>query len=164
MGLSEQIWLEDGAFPNSTEPQVAHFLRWLLCMTERKSALEIGTFRGATAACMLEVTPTLTIDVEDQLSPLFREKHADRFILGDSRTHDFGAITFDFIYIDGHHDYEHVVSEFAHLLPHMTKDCIIVFHDTVLFKEVGRAVDLLPIRKLTLPTPRGCGLTIATLL
>lgn len=164
MGIAEQIYEERDAFPWSTEREVATFLADLAGMTGRVCALELGTFRGATAAKLAEACRSVTtVDVSDQRSPIFKEKFSGLFICGDSRTFTTVQL-YDFIYFDSHHDYQHVLDEFSHLAPNMTGDCILAFHDTILFPEVQRAVNELPVKQLTLPTSRGCGLTIATLI
>jgi predicted O-methyltransferase YrrM len=158
--------------PWNTEPEAARFLHSLIVMTDRSRVLELGTYKGETTLHLIPervpTQPVTTIDRGDSRLPEVKENPRIEFILGDSRTFDYGARCFDLIYFDSDHCKDQLFAEYYHLRAAMTSDCILAFHDTVMFPEVREFILLQEscqlIRPVTLPTPRGCGLTIATLL
>jgi predicted O-methyltransferase YrrM len=170
MDIIDQIYNERDAFPWSTEPEVARFLQVLLEMTDRRSVLELGTFKGATTIRLIESgAQVVTVDIEDKTSPLFLHHygHLCTVVQSDSRTFCCEGSKFDFIFFDTVHELDHVMAEFFHLRKCMSDNCILAFHDSILFSGVKEFVLLREssniIRQITLPTPRGSGLTLATL-
>jgi predicted O-methyltransferase YrrM len=150
----------------ATEHEAADFLAALVRMTNRKSVLELGAYKGATAIKLARAgARVVAVDIADrraEISDLFT------FILADSRTFDYGDAKFDFIFFDSDHTRNQLFAEFDHLKRAMTNDCILAFHDSIMFPEVRDFIleqeSCRIIQPVTLPTPRGCGLTIATLI
>lgn len=169
MDVIAEIYKEADAFPWSTEPEVARLLAAVARMTNRKCVLELGTFKGATAATLAEVcmNGVTTVDKDDLRSPLFKEHYCrDKciFIQEDSRKFRNPHL-YDFIFFDTAHTEEQLNDEVLNVQSMWTRDVILAFHDSMLFPGVRKfiaSIDHLTYQ-LTLPTPRGCGLTLATL-
>ena len=61
----------------------------------------------------------------------------------------------DFIFLDGLHEKDEVLSEMEHLMPHMAKDCVVVFHDCKKDNKlvgVNAAVKELKLKNIALAT------------
>ena len=132
--------------------------------------LEIGTFNGNTTLNLalnlpeaeivtVDLPPdwdnTLAIDVPDlyenvtdraAIGVQFREHPARariRQVFGDSAKLDFGSLggKFDFIFIDGNHHFDYVVSDTNKALDVLAPGGVIAWHDYGMMDDVSRAVD-----------------------
>lgn len=135
-----------------------------------KRVLEIGTFNGNTALNLalnlpeaeivtVDLPPswdkTLAIDVPDIYANVtdrsavgiqFRDHPCGariRQVFGDSATLDFGSLggKFDFIFIDGNHHYDYVVSDTRKAIDVLAPGGVIAWHDYGMMDDVSRAVD-----------------------
>lgn len=102
-----------------------------------ETAFEIGTFRGRASFAMAAAGATVTtLDVsdDDAIGSAFAgTPEAERItqLVGDSMQFDFspylGAV--DLVYIDGAHDYKHVLNDTEKALPLLTEQGIIAWDD-----------------------------------
>jgi len=125
----------------------AEFHEWLEILAETKPrfGLEIGTYEGGSACLMLEALPKLkrlvTVDIVDRGPGLPPEtapyRDRMRFVQGDSHTlttrdavvRALGGKPLDFAFIDGHHAYESVTSDFFLYAPLVRSGGLVALHD-----------------------------------
>lgn len=118
-----------------------------------KNVLEIGTFRGGSTAIMcgamddtgfgqiacVDPTPKISLELWEQIS------HRCRMFEGTSPeilTEVARQVKdkFDFALIDANHTYEYVKRDIASVLPYLTDDAYILFHDAN-YPDVKRAIN-----------------------
>lgn len=160
--------------PWSSEPQVGILISALIDIHECEEVLEIGVFKGATSMSMIWDGINYTgIDIEDHRENVVKqEMKGQKFILGNSLDviPKLPAHHYDLIFIDGNHEYKHVMEEFKLCERVIKKGGLILFHDTIGILDVKRVIDYIKqfnhFEVLTLRTPAiegrglGSGLTI----
>lgn len=152
------IYQEPDSFPCCTEPETAEFLKALCVMTQRKSALELGTFKGATTMRLLEAVPSVvTVDIEDRRHPSFKECGRGEFILADSRTFNLGHRRFDFVFFDTVHTAQHVDEEFHHVQPALENGAVLAFHDPISYPDLTNFLFFTSFPTVILHTPHNPG-------
>jgi len=118
-----------------------------------KRALEIGTRFGISSAMLASLCDYVyTVDVRfspgetDIVWGLFNVRHKIEYIVLPSRDEIRKAIanlTYDFVFIDGYHDYENVKADYE-----MVKTCkSILFHDAHI-EGVGKFIDEIGAQRL----------------
>lgn len=130
-------------------------------LAKDKICLEIGSFYGKTTVCIAEVAKQIHAVDTFRAEPCGQKQAwifttLDKFKsnivgweniithIGESKNIVPNLnIEFDFIFIDGMHDYESVKKDIEICLPKLKDDGIIAFHDynSKLFKGVNKAVD-----------------------
>jgi SAM-dependent methyltransferase/cephalosporin hydroxylase len=119
-----------------------------------KRCLEIGTSRGGSASIIVAGLDDLDEDgrlicidpvrwISDELWAALQ--HRTRFIQGASPEAllELNRDTdgpFDFVNIDGLHDYDHALADARGVLPYLADEAYILFHDSYYF-EVEQAID-----------------------
>lgn len=135
-----------------------------------RRVLEIGTFNGNTTLNLALNLPDAEIvtvdlppnwdqrygidvpDIYDNVTDRagvgiqFREHACNtriRQVFGDSAKVDFGALggKFDFVFIDGNHHHDYVVSDTRKALDVLNPGGVIAWHDYGMMEDVSRAVD-----------------------
>jgi predicted O-methyltransferase YrrM len=138
--------------PALMAPQERVLLYGLVFALNPRRCLEIGTNRGGSAAITVAALDDIGGDgrivcidpvrlITDELWDSIR--HRARFIQGPSpqALDDVGADgPFDFVNIDGLHDYDHAIADARGVLPYLADEAYIVFHDAYYF-EVRQAID-----------------------
>ncbi len=115
-------------------------LKHLAMRSDVSSYLEIGTWRGATAATVAPfVDRVVTIDLEkakpeevDEIGKYIREVDNVVQIRANTMNLDFSTLDgpFDLIFIDGDHRAEYVTSDTRNVLAHLCHDrTIVLWHD-----------------------------------
>jgi len=120
---------------------VGGFLSFLVHIMQPRVILEIGTARGYTAICMAisllrEDSKIWSVDVVR-----FRQQsaieEAKRLGLSDKIEFIYRQSAkvkwtkpIDLLFLDGNHSYQHVHKEFYKFSPHVTREGIIVLHDS----------------------------------
>jgi predicted O-methyltransferase YrrM len=123
------------------------FQEWLdrLAQIRPRHGLEIGTFKGGSACLTLEALPKIkrlvTVDIQDRSKDLLEAAASYHrritFVQGDSHmvsTRDavvraLGRKPLDFLFIDGHHSYESVSSDFYLYAPLVRPGGLVALHD-----------------------------------
>ena len=111
-------------------------LRWLLEKLEllqpRKTAVEIGVFKGGTFYAFMKLfDEVIGIDIEKQ-DFTFPLRDNDQYIIGDSKdVNIIGQVEegIDFLFIDGDHTYRGVCDDFYLWKSKVRKGGIIALHD-----------------------------------
>jgi predicted O-methyltransferase YrrM len=160
--LLDQVFAESNAFPCSTERETGAFLASLVRLLNPARVLELGTFKGATTIQLIRALPfageprVVTVDLLDGRSPALRK--LDPFY-SFMRGRDIDLVpalglSFDFVYLDTLHTYEHTKAQIAVVRAHHPS-AVIAVHDILSHSGVAQALtefgsdyDL-----LTLPTP-----------
>ncbi len=122
----------------TSEPEVGQFIAALAKLHKATNVIEVGTFKGYTAACIIDALPDgakfTSIDIEDHrvgLVPKYFEEKGHTFILKDS----FDALdtlptrSADIIFLDSFHGYERVKGEFKRAERVIKQNGIILMHD-----------------------------------
>lgn len=125
----------------------AEFDEWLkiLAGIRPRLGLEIGTYQGGSACLTLQAIPKLkrlvTVDIADRAAelPAASAPYLRRltFVVGDSHalatrdavTRALGRKPLDFLFIDGHHGYESVTSDFYLYAPLVRRGGVVALHD-----------------------------------
>lgn len=128
--------------PWNSEEQVSEFIGSLIKLHGCEKVLEIGVFQGQTGLAMIEASKDYTgIDITDSnFSDEYKEKAY--YIVGSSFEvlPNLDKKTFDLIFIDSVHEYEHLKKEFALCEKLIKQGGLIVLHDSLLFKGVKQFV------------------------
>lgn len=119
------------------EPCEGEFLYGLVRAIKPKVCLEIGTHKGVSTSYILEAlkkngsghlwtTDPFEYGAKDKIS--FEDRTRVDFLSqrGDSIKLDYPI---DFIFVDGFHDNITVGQEIENILPQLSKNAVIVFHD-----------------------------------
>lgn len=113
--------------------------------------LEIGTGYGGSAAIIASALKAngqgFLVSMDNDPRPEARkvfEEHADYAMLLERKSPEFIAWAayprlqnFDFVFIDGDHSHEGVIADVHGVLPHLTRNAYLLFHD----------VNYMPVRK-----------------
>lgn len=159
----------------NSEIEVGKFLAALMKMTGAKSVVEIGVFEGETSAQIITALPKdgvfIGIDIED----LRAEKnkllfsHGTKsisFIQENSLTvlkKKLPSDAFDLIFVDGNHDWAHVLPEFKLIERVMKVTGLIVYHDSLHIEgpmEIVKYASQYGYQVVNLFTPEMRGLAI----
>lgn len=118
---------------------------------EFKDFLEIGVYQGLTTGLFFESNPKAVVDAVDPIDnlSLFREIYADfvpqlNFINKDSREVTYLKY-YDFILVDGDHDYKFVKADIQNIMQVVDTNTIIGFDD---YKLTGVNSALQDLRRL----------------
>ena len=108
----------------------------------RRGILEIGRFNGGSTflfACASPDVPIHSIDInpqdDDRLRRFFKRHGVGEnvhLIIGDSRSDQPVAETFDVLFIDGDHTYEGCSADIETWYPRLTDNGHLIFHDSYL--------------------------------
>jgi len=160
--LFAEMSLEPDFYPWSSEPETGELVWALARLLGSKRVLELGTFRGFMTLQLIRATESafgevVTIDCDDHRSPVLRRfDERYQFVQGD----DLIVLpqlkqTFDLVYIDTTHTYEHTTSEMELLRRHQPQATLLL-HDPLAFPGVAQAIARFNphYNALTLPTPR----------
>jgi hypothetical protein len=105
------------------------------CKPQR--AVEVGFEAGQTFSILVDAgVPDLTsveikYDNKAAFDKLYPEQSHITFMEGDSRNAEYSGI-YDFVHIDGNHNYEYVLADLTKLIKHVDKNSIIVMDDFLL--------------------------------
>jgi predicted O-methyltransferase YrrM len=159
--LLDELFAESRAFPWSTERETGAFLASLVRLLRPQQVLELGTFKGATTLQFIRALDVgkprvVTVDCTDLRSPALRKLDPYySFVLGQ----DLDVVptlmtSFDFIYLDTLHTYEHTKSQIAIVRAHQPH-AVLAVHDVLSFPDVARALAEFTSEYsvLSLPTP-----------
>ena len=157
----------------NSEKETCIFLGQLAKNIGAKAILEIGVFEGETSQELINALPKdgyyLGIDIKEyrtkETKAVFENakgKTVD-FVLANSLQHlkKLPAKHFDLIFIDGNHDYSHLIEEFKLVERVIADGGIIAFHDSRHIADVKRVFDyalLFNYEGINLNTPEGRGL------
>jgi len=152
--------------PWNSENAVSEFIGSLIKLHSCTNVLEIGVFEGQTGLAMINVLPKngnyTAIDItEENYTNEFKAKlKKHRSLIGSS----FDILpmllvnSFDLIFIDSVHEYDHLKKEFALCENLLKQNGLIVLHDAILFKGVNKFCNELKSNKgfevLILETPK----------
>jgi len=122
------------------EDEVTNFICSLIQLTESKSILEIGTYKGKTSKAIVKVSPNISVITTDikkyiDLPSSFLSKYENqfKFILRknlDSFLKKKGG-KFDVIFIDADHSFKALLVDMSFSLKHLNTSGIIILHDTL---------------------------------
>lgn len=160
---------------NSEQP-VCNFIGALISMIKAKTVLEVGAFEGRTAVEMIKSVPlggyVASIDIAEYIPAEIKaeiKKEAEGkvfdFILGHSLNviAELPAAHFDLIFIDGNHEYNHLMLEFKACERVLARGGVIAFHDSLHLPDVKKVVEYAASWGYTfvnLNTPEGRGLAL----
>lgn len=161
----------------NSEHEVAVFLASLVRLTKARSVLEVGVFEAMTTVEIIAALPKgglfVGIDIEDYITLENRAKMkaaTDRGVVVDlfldnslSKMKDLPKNHFDLIFIDGNHEYSHVIEEFKLAERLVTQNGIIAFHDSIHIEGVKKVVEYAGswnYKFINLNTPEGRGLAL----
>jgi len=161
----------------NSEREVGYFLASLIRLTKAQTVLEVGVFEGYTSAEMIKALPKngyyAGIDIEDLRASenkqtfinISKEGKVIDLIIEDSLSAmpKLPKNHFDLVFIDGNHEYEHVMKEFKIAETLITRTGFIAFHDSYHLNEVKRVVEYagsFNYKFVNLNTPEGRGLAL----
>lgn len=161
----------------NSEREVGYFLASLIRLTKAQTVLEVGVFEGYTSAEMIKALPKngyyAGIDIEDLRASenkqtfinLSKEGKVIDLIIEDSLTSmtKLPKNHFDLIFIDGNHEFNHVLKEFKIAETLITRTGIIAFHDSWHLEDVKKVVEYaghFKYKYVNLNTPEGRGLAL----
>lgn len=171
--------LEQDRHEWNSEKEVGQFLASLIRLTKARTVLEIGVFEGETSKDLIEALPKggmyVGVDIEDlrneQAKAAFlkagKEGKVIEFILGNS-VHVMPKLQknhYDIVFIDGLHEFQHVIKEFKFAEQLITRNGLIVFHDSLHIEDVKRVVEYAAAynyRMINIDTPEKRGIAIVT--
>jgi len=150
----------------NSETEVGEIISALIKIHQCKNVLEIGTFKGATGAFMLDAKYT-GIDISDHRDAEFKKgMKGHSFIIGNSIDvlPTLPQKSFDLIFIDSVHEFDHCMTEFKMCELLIKRGGLICFHDSIKFEGVKRVINYISMFKhfdvITLNTPENNGFTI----
>lgn len=114
--------------------KVKHFvLLSFILKTKPKAIFEIGTFNGETAEFLAKNSLAQVYTLDDKRFPFENKRKPKRVfqLRGDSMDFDFSPYYgfMDIVFVDGAHDYEHVMSDSKNALKMVRRGGIVVWHD-----------------------------------
>ena len=107
----------------------------ILDQVKPRTYVEIGVFRGDSLRLAKPPTLAIGIDPEPQLTAPLAENHkvfaetSDAFFAGRDLRAELGGRPVDVAFIDGMHNFEFALRDFANLERHCARDSIILIHD-----------------------------------
>ena len=152
--------------PWNSENAVSEFIGSLIKLHSCTNVLEIGVFEGQTGLAMMEALPKKghysCIDITDEnYRDDFKTKLKKHTSLIGSSFDLLPTLknnSFDLIFIDSVHEYDHLKQEFALCENLLKQNGLIVLHDAILFKGVNKFCNELKSNKgfevLILETPK----------
>jgi len=156
--------------PWNSEQAVSEFIGSLIKLHSAKKVLEIGVFEGQTGIEMIKAVGDdghyIGIDITDEnfntsFNKLISKTRTDVCTYIDSSFEVLPTLeekTFDLIFIDSVHEYDHLSKEFKLCEKLIKQDGLIVLHDAILFEGVNRFCQELKNNKgfevLILNTPK----------
>ena len=164
----------------SSEPEVARFIGDLVYNLSSTCVVEAGCFVGfgsahlATALCELGSGRDLfVVDVEKRFLDITKT-NLDLLSLGKLSLHllegkswdpnvlEFLPNNVDIIFLDSDHSYEGIKKELGCYLPKLSRNGLVIVHDSILWPGVRRAILELPdvYDKITFATSRGSGVSV----
>lgn len=161
----------------NSEREVGYFLASLIRLTKAQTVLEVGVFQGYTSAEMIKALPKGSYYAGIDIKDLFVQENKDilreeakkgkvvDFIIGDSivEMQKLPKNHFDLIFIDGNHEFNHVLKEFKIAETLITRTGIIAFHDSWHLEDVKKVVEYaghFKYKYVNLNTPEGRGLAL----
>lgn len=160
----------------NSEQEVCNFIGSLISMTKAKTVLEVGTFEGRTSLEMIKAVPlggyVASIDIVEYMPAEIKaeiKKEAEGkvfdFFLGNSLKviPTLPAAHFDLVFIDGNHEYNHLMAEFKACERVLARGGVIAFHDSLHLPDVKRIVEYAAswgYSYVNLNTPEGRGLAL----
>jgi SAM-dependent methyltransferase len=124
----------------------AYLLFNILKSKSFSSILEIGFLQGFTFGLIYETIGKdkdfISCDINFKnsiLHSIIDDFKNVRFLESDSKKLQFTNECFDFVNIDGKHDYEHVSKELSLIYPYLSDDCIVMLDDCDQFDGVHQA-------------------------
>jgi predicted O-methyltransferase YrrM len=161
----------------NSEHEVALFLASLVRLTKARSVLEVGVFEGMTTVELIAALPKgglfVGIDIQDYITLENKAKMnaaTNRGVVVDffldnshQKMNNLPKNHFDLIFIDGNHEYNHVLTEFKLAEKLITQNGIIAFHDSIHIEGVKSVVEYASSWKynvVNLNTPEGRGLAL----
>jgi len=161
----------------NSEREVGYFLASLIRLTKAQTVLEVGVFEGYTSAEMIKALPKngyyAGIDIKDLRTSenkqafvnLSKEGKVIDLIIEDSLTAmpKLPKNHFDLVFIDGNHEFNHVLKEFKIAETLITRTGIIAFHDSLHLADVKKIVEYagsFNYKFVNLNTPEGRGLAL----
>lgn len=132
--------------PWNSENAVSEFIGSLIKLHSCSNVLEIGVFEGQTGLSMINALPKFgsytSIDItEENYTTEFKAKLKKHNSLVGSSFDVLPTLennTFDLIFIDSVHEYDHLRKEFALCENLLKQNGLIVLHDAILFKGVNK--------------------------
>lgn len=158
----------------NSEDECGLFMANLMKMAKYSTALEIGVFEGETSQHLINALPQggqyVGIDINDYRTNATKAvmtsggKSID-FVLGNSldELKKLPLAHFDLIFIDADHSFEHVLQEFKIAETLVSKDGVIILHDTIHLEGPRMLVEYANYYKyksVTLNTTEGRGISI----
>jgi predicted O-methyltransferase YrrM len=158
----------------NSEDECGLFMGNLIKMAGYSTALEIGVFEGETSQHLINALPQggqyIGIDINDYRtnetkSVMTSNGKAIDFILGNSldELKKLPSAHFDLIFIDSDHSFDHVLQEFKIAETLLSKDGVIILHDTIHLEGPRNLVEYaiyFKYKSVTLNTTEGRGISI----
>jgi len=135
---------------SSMRSTVDSVILWkLLQKYQFKNFLEIGVYQGLTTGLMFESTPDAVItgvDIKDQLSLFYKNypEYTNQFTFFNqpSQSFNFDNSIYDFILVDGDHNYQTAKIDIFNCLPHLNNTGILAIDDYKLAGVANAIQDL----------------------
>jgi predicted O-methyltransferase YrrM len=161
----------------NSEDECGLFMANLIKMAKYITALEIGVFEGETSQHLINALPQgghyVGIDINDYrtnaaIATMESKGKAIDFVLGNSleELKKLPLAHFDLIFIDADHSFEHVLQEFKIAETLVSKDGVIILHDTIHLEGPRMLVEYAAhfgYKNITLNTTEGRGISILKL-
>ena len=158
----------------NSEDECGLFMANLIKMAQYKTVLEIGVFEGETTQHLINALPKggqyVGIDINDYrtektIATMETGGKSIDFILGNSLDEipKLPHNHFDLIFIDGDHSFGHVLQEFKLSENIVSKDGVIILHDTIHLEGPKQLVEYAAYFKyktITFNTTEGRGISI----
>jgi len=172
--LLDGLFAESDAFPWTTERETGEFLASLIRLLRPRQVLELGTFKGATTLQLIRALPVtvkprvVTVDCSDLRSTALRKLDSYySFVMGqDLEVLPTLTASFDFIYLDTLHTYDHTKAQMA-LVRALHPRAVVAVHDVLSFPPVASALEeftseysVLPLSTPPQPSGRVNGVAI----
>lgn len=157
----------------NSEKETCILLGQLAKNIKAKTILEIGVFEGETSTELINALPNggyyLGLDLKDyrtkETKAAFKGNNGKvvDFVLANSLQHlkTLPAKHFDLVFVDGNHEFEHVLAEFKLVERIVADGGIIAFHDSRHIADVKRVFEYAlgwGYEGINLNTPEGRGL------
>jgi len=161
----------------NSEDECGLFLAALIKMAKYSTVLEVGVFEGETSQHLINALPKgghyVGIDINDYrtsatITAMASKGKSIDFILGNSleELKKLPSAHFDLIFIDADHSFEHVIQEFKIAEHLVSKDGVIILHDTIHLEGPRKLVEYAAhygYKNITLNTTEGRGISILKL-